>query len=434
MKYLQDIRDGHNNPKQLEDVYQAARQAKEADEFKADLLAGYQESPDNILYAAWAYRLLAMGPDQSESRSVNWKLAIPLSVVTGLIFWGLSFLYLKYRTDMVYLGLLWSLVGACFVIAFLAVTAGRYQKRAGLAVAGLAVIGVYALLFGVLLKREPYQTLMVLHLPLLAWVGVGASLLGLKSDVQNRFAFLIKSLEVFVTGGIFMVAGGAFAGITTAMFEALGVHIPDAVLRLLLAGGGGLIPVLAVASVYDPHARPIEQKFEQGLGKLISTLMRLLLPLTLLVLVAYLFVIPFNFMEPFRNRDVLIVYNVMLFAVMGLLVGATPVREDDLAPNQQALLRKGILAVALLAVVVSLYALSATVYRTALGGITINRLTIIGWNSINVGLLTWLVVKQFKAGPALWVRSLQSVFGVGITAYIAWTLFLILAVPLIFNY
>jgi len=434
MKYLQDIRDGHNNPKQLEDVYQAARQAKEADEFKADLLAGYQESPDNILYAAWAYRLQAMGPDQAESRSVNWKLAIPLSVVTGLIFWGLSFLYLKYRTDMVYLGLLWSLVGACFVIAFLAVTAGRYQKRAGLAVAGLAVIGVYALLFGVLLKREPYQTLMVLHLPLLAWVGVGASLLGLKSDVQNRFAFLIKSLEVFVTGGIFMVAGGAFAGITTAMFEALGVHIPDAVLRLLLAGGGGLIPVLAVASVYDPHARPIEQKFEQGLGKLISTLMRLLLPLTLLVLVAYLFVIPFNFMEPFRNRDVLIVYNVMLFAVMGLLVGATPVREDDLAPNQQALLRKGILAVALLAVVVSLYALSATVYRTALGGITINRLTIIGWNSINVGLLTWLVVKQFKAGPALWVRSLQAVFGVGITAYIAWTLFLILAVPLIFNY
>ena len=146
MKYLEDIRAGHNNPKQLEDVYQAARQAKEADEFKADLLAGYQESPDNILYAAWAYRLQAMGPEQAESRSVNWKLAIPLSVVTGLIFWGLSFLYLKNRTDMVYLGLLWSLVGACFVIAFLAVTAGRYQKRAWLAAAGLAVIGVYALL------------------------------------------------------------------------------------------------------------------------------------------------------------------------------------------------------------------------------------------------------------------------------------------------
>jgi hypothetical protein len=34
----------------------------------------------------------------------------------------------------------------------------------------------------------------------------------------------------------------------------------------------------------------------------------------------------------------------------------------------------------------------------------------------------------------MWVRSLHSVFGAGITAYIVWTLFLILAMPLIFNY
>jgi hypothetical protein len=434
MKYLQDIRAGHNDPKQLEDVYQAARQAKEADEFKSDLLAGYQESPDNVLYAAWYYRLQVAQPDQAEGRSINWKLAIPLSVVMGLILWGLSFAYLKYTNDMVYLGLLWALVGACFVIAFLAIGAGRHQKRAWLAMAGMAAIGVYALLFIVLFRREQYQALMILHLPLLAWIGVGVSLLELKSDAQNRFAFLIKSLEVFVTGGIFMIAGGAFSGITVGMFEALGVHIPDAVMRLLLAGGGGLIPVLAVASVYDPHARPIGQKFEQGLGKLISTLMRLLLPLTLLVLVVYLFVIPFNFMEPFRNRDVLIIYNVMLFAIMGLLVGATPVREDDLAPGQQALLRKGILAVALLAAVVSLYALSATVYRTVLGGVTVNRLTIVGWNGINIGLLSWLIARQLKDGSTAWVRSLQSVFSVGITAYVVWTLFLILAVPLIFSY
>jgi hypothetical protein len=225
-----------------------------------------------------------------------------------------------------------------------------------------------------------------------------------------------------------------FSAITAGMFGALGVQMPDAILRLLAIGGGGLIPVLAVAAVYDPRARPIEQRFEQGLGKLIPILTRLLLPLTLLVLVVYLFAIPFNFMEPFRNREVLIIYNAMLFAIMGLLVGATPVREDELAAGQQALLRGGILAVALLAVMVSLYALSATVYRTVLGGITLNRLAVIGWNSINIGILSWLIVKQFKDGRATWIRSLHSVFGAGITAYIVWTLFLILAMPLIFNY
>jgi hypothetical protein len=204
-------------------------------------------------------------------------------------------------------------------------------------------------------------------------------------------------------------------------------------MRVLIAGGAGLVPVLAVAGVYDPHVRPIAQRFQQGLGKVIYTLMRLLMPLTLLVLVIYLFVIPFNFMEPFRKREVLIVYNVMLFAVMGLLIGATPVRAADLSEKQQSALRTGMLAVAVLATLVSLYALSATVYRTVLGGMTMNRLTVIGWNSINISILALLIYKQFRDGRAQWIRSLQSAFSLGTVGYIAWALFLTLAIPLLFK-
>ncbi len=69
---------------------------------------------------------------------------------------------------------------------------------------------------------------------------------------------------------------------------------------------------------------------------------------------------------------------------MGLLIGATPICPEDVSAKVQNALRNGILAVAILAVLVSLYALSAVVYRSVDGGITINRLTIIGWNSINI--------------------------------------------------
>mgnify|MGYP000299541529 CR=1 FL=1 len=44
--------------------------------------------------------------------------------------------------------------------------------------------------------------------------------------------------------------------------------------------------------------------------------------LTLALLVVYLAFIPFNFRAPFENREVLISYNAMLFAVMALLLGA----------------------------------------------------------------------------------------------------------------
>jgi hypothetical protein len=225
----------------------------------------------------------------------------------------------------------------------------------------------------------------------------------------------------------------ALGGITIGMFAALSISLPDIWMRLIVAGGIGLLPVMAVASVYDPTAAPSEQDFDQGLSKFIGTMMRLLLPLTLGVLVIYIFVIPFNFMEPFKNREVLIVYNLMLFAIMGLLLGATPIRGIDLSPQLQKWLRIGIITVAVLAVLVSLYALSATVYRTIEGGMTINRLTIIGWNSINISILFWLIYKQFKDGHKKWIESSQSVFSLATNAYLVWGLFIVIIIPLLFR-
>src|SRR5690606_9206878 len=134
--------------------------------------------------------------------------------------------------------------------------------------------------------------------------------------------------------------------------------------RLFIAGGGGLIPVVATAVIYNPAAPPAGQAFDEGLSKLVALLMRVLLPLTLLVLLVYLAFIPFNFREPFDNRDVLIIYNGMLFAVIALLVGATPVSLREMSPGVARWLRWGIVAVAALALVVSIYALAAIVYRT----------------------------------------------------------------------
>jgi len=193
------------------------------------------------------------------------------------------------------------------------------------------------------------------------------------------------------------------------------------------------LPTMAVASIYDPMRSPGEQDFTQGLSKFIATMMRLLLPLSLAVLVIYIFVIPFNFMEPFMQREVLIVYNLMLFAVMGLLLGATPLRSDDISERMGFWLRKAILAVAILAVLISIYAMSATVYRTLSWGITINRLTIIGWNLINIGILIVLIIKQFKDGSEKWVESLQRTFCLGSNAYVVWSIFIIIAIPLIFK-
>jgi len=130
---------------------------------------------------------------------------------------------------------------------------------------------------------------------------------------------------------------------------------------------------------------------------------------------------------------VLIVYNAMLFAVVALLVGATPVSLAGISPHLARWLRMGIIAVAVLALLVSLYALAAILYRTALDRLTPNRLTFIGWNVINIGLLFLLILHQLRTKEGGWLQGLYRAFSAGTVAYAVWTLVVILALPWLFG-
>ena len=439
MNLIPEIQAAKNDPQKLEQLYQAAQQEGQIEVFQSALVTCYQETPNNLLYAAWFYRFQQTAESAVKThREVNWVWAVPLSILTGLIFWVLSdFEALVYLDHLPLLVLWWSPIATMSALIFLMVTAKNNRVRAVALGLGLFAVTAYAMLLAPTLevpwKINAYLDLAAIHIPLLCWIALGISVLGIKSSVADRFAFLIKSIEVMITAGLYLIAGIVLGGITIGMFAALSISLPDIWLRLIAAGGFGLLPVLAVASVYDPTTAPSKQDYDQGLSKFIATMMRLLLPLTLGVLAIYIFVIPFNFLAPYENRDVLIVYNLMLFAIMGLLLGATPIRGDDLSPQFQKWLRMGIITVAILAEVVSLYALSATVYRTIEGGLTINRLTIIGWNAINISILFGLIYRQFKDGREQWIASLNSVFSLATNAYLVWGLFLVIIIPLLFR-
>jgi hypothetical protein len=89
--------------------------------------------------------------------------------------------------------------------------------------------------------------------------------------------------------------------------------------------------------------------------------------------------------------------------------------------------------VAALALVVSLYALAAIGYRTAMDRLTPNRLAFIGWNVINIGLLALILLYQARAKAEGWLHALQRAFSAGTVAYAAWTLAMILAIPWLFG-
>lgn len=425
-------------PEQLEQLYQSARQAHADAQFTSDIQSAYRAAPDNLLYAAWYYRLQHDLAGISWRQSANWALAVPLSVLLGLIIWALSDPTWIFLQHVPYIVFLWSPIAALFLIAYVTIAARRFTPTVIFSCAALLVAAAYIYLMITsrlgqnAAAQQTYFDLMLLHLPLLAWAALGLAVLGWRSSADDRFAFLGKSIETIGTAGVYSIAGGIFVGLTFAMFLVLGIEIPEALVRLLIAGGAGLIPIIAVASVYDPHLAPSQQEFRRGFGKILSILMQALLPLTLLVLIIYVVAIPFNFWQPFTHREVLIVYNVVLFAIMGLLIGVTPNSLGDYSPGYQRALRAGILAVSGLMVLVSLYAFSAILYRTVIDGLTMNRLTIVGWNIINVALLILLLVGQLRIGRGGWVAALHSTARIGTVAYIAWGLLVAALLPWIF--
>ncbi len=447
MSYLPTIQHLAENPEELEQVYQRALKSGEQAAFAEAVEAARAEAPANLLLAAWHYRL-AGAAAAVKRRVIAWGWALPLGALNGLLLWLLSDdqrFTIRFTNPLN--GQVYSLFPAVLLLAapisavpislFLALAGKRRPGRAVAVGLGLAAGAAYVLLLfprmWPRLFQEQYLGLMALHLGLLAWAGIGAVALARGDGRAGRFAFLVKSLEAFVVGGLLAIAGGLFTAITFGLFNALGIQPPDWAVRLFAAGGGGLIAVIAVALAYDPAAAPHAQSFDEGPSRLVALLLRLLLPLAVGVLVIYLGFIPFNWRQPFENRDVLMVFSGLLFAVVALLIGATPVHGAELGERAQTWLRRGVMALAGLTLLVGLYALAAILYRTANGRLTPNRLLFIGWNVVNIVLLAVVLIGQARAGRARWLGAMRQAFAVGIALYLAWAAIGLLAPPWLFR-
>ncbi len=432
--YREQIRAAQNNPEQLEQLYHLARRARRAGVFAQDVSALFQESPEHLLYAAWHYRLQQSGGEDWFARiGRHWRLAILMSVVLGLVLWALSGPNLTFGAGVPYLVVLGAPIIVLFLASFFFLITQSQLPRYAIALLALVAVTAYVM---VMIQRvsatNDYLPLAALHVVLLAWGALAVYLAGWRLPARDLFAFLLKSLETVGTAGVYAIVGGIFVGLTYVLFDAIGVELDDTVARLLIIGGAGLIPLVAVMSVYDPKAGLGQQEFRRGFARILMIGLHAMLPLSLIILVVFLLILPFNFYQAYDNRTTLLVFNILLFAIIGLMIGLLPLAADEFSPGYLRWLRGGTAVLAALVIVVSVYALSAILYRTVQDQLTMNRLTVIGWNTINIMLLALLLYRMLRPGERFWGEAAQAVFRPGAFAYLAWGAFLVVALPWMF--
>ena len=424
----------------MEQLYRRACDKGEEPIFREAIAQCAAECGDDVLLSAWAHRLdlkTVSSEDLtllSSRRVKHWKTAVGASVVLGMTFALLAgdrppAPIPGESTSQFWIG--WAPLTALFILGFLAAVSRDAEpfRRYGRPGALLLVLPVLAAMVG-WDRDDDVAGLLAVHLPVAVWATVGAGVVLGRSDTANQqYAFLVKSVEAILAAGIYFAAGAVFLALTFGIFSVLGIELPQDKLRLVAACGLGAVPILALASVYDPTALPELQDWSTGLSRILQLLTHIFLPLALGVLVVYvLWFIPSNFWHPFREREALIVYNATILAVLMLLSMAVSGR----APGGN-LLCNALLALAVLTALLNAYALAANVTRIFELGLTPNRYAVAGWNVVTMLMLSTVIFRLWSASPEQLVPRLRR--GIALASVLAavWSAWVVVGLPLSFS-
>jgi hypothetical protein len=429
MPYFRKIKEVRNSAELLEEIHQEAIRAGKEAEFEKDLRRVYLQSADILLPQVWysPYKS-STDPEKLAHRPKIWKLAILFSIINSLYF--IKALELGTSRGTHYGDIIiFSVVPVTGLVAMaFIVTAQRKHLLISLTtLAALAGLSGY-FFYSVNLKSEFdidgffASVLSMMHLILMTSIAIGVSVVGIRPSGLRSFALLKKSFEILVTFVFYIMVWFTIMGIISALFYGLDINLPD-LASVILSGTFSWIPVLSIATVYDPFAKPEDQDWQHGLSNLISDLMGALLAAALVGLVIAIVYIPINFWKAFGDFKLIVYLTMFLIIIFVVVIEATPLRAGDISPRMQIRLRSVILSIAIMSAFVDLYAIASTIKRIVVGGWSFNRFFLFGWDSVIILTLGLTIYGIWHGGKTRWVEGIHRAFNIGTLIFIAWSIY-----------
>ncbi|MEH1124258.1 permease prefix domain 1-containing protein [Micromonospora sp. CPCC 206061] len=303
-----------------------------------------------------------------------------------------------------------------------------WQRRVG-----PRVIGVLALLFAIgVVAANAYPldedsqsiVLTAIHLPLALWLVVGVAYVG--GDWRNdrrRMDFVRFTGEWLIYFVLIGLGGGVLTAFTAGTFQAIGLDAEEFI-------GAWLLPCGAMAAVVVA-AWLVEAK-QSVIENMAPVLTRVFTPLFAATLLAFLVAIVWTANGIDVERDVLIIFDLLLVVVLGLLLYAISARDLTARPG---LFDHVQFALVVSALIIDALVLLAITGRISEWGFSPNKTAALGENLIlltNLAWSAWLFL-GFVRGRAPFAR-LEHWQTRYLLVYAIWAWTVVLAFPLIFDF
>jgi hypothetical protein len=314
-----------------------------------------------------------------------------------------------------------------FVLPFLATyfVWSRGLSRRG--IAGLAAIFVVAAVFA---NAYPFasggstEVLTVIHLPIALWFVVGVAYVsGDWLTVGRRMEFVRFTGEWLVTYALIALGGGVLIGLTTGVFSAIGVDVVTFIYLWVLPCGAVGAVIVAAWLVSGGH---------NLVGGMAPMLARVFTPLFALMLVALLVGVVWTRGVIDIEREVLILFDLLLVVVLALLLYAISARDPHAGAGPFDWIQ---LVLVVCALGVDVFALVNIAARLSEYGFSANKTAAIGLNVILLVNLSWSAYLQIGL-----VRSRRGVEDIErwqmryLPVYALWAAIVVVAFPPLFGF
>lgn len=291
------------------------------------------------------------------------------------------------------------------------------------------IVGVIATLafYINMLPNAPQSSslnLVYIHMPMLLWSLLGYAYLGKQfNDNNKRVNFLKYNGDFLIMTGLIVLACMVFNVLTFGLFDLIGFKIAQFYMQYIAIWAIGAIPLFATYLI---------QNNPNLINKISPLIAKIFTPLVFINLFIYLTTIIITGKYPFNDRNLLLLYNLLLVIVLALIFFSIAEKREDETNKWSYFI---LLGLSLVTIAINVIALSAILFRISQWGISPNRMAVLGGNIlifIHLLLVSWSLLKVIRDKATS--QSIKNTIAKYLPVYAVWTFIVVALFPLLFQW